>query len=170
MKRVTIIVALLIAFTTSAIAQTTGFINTETILSRIPEYTQAQQQLERLKAQYDNQIQNEIKVIENLYTQYQAEKSRLNDLQRQSRENDIIMKERAVKQRQQEIFGQEGTMAAKTKELLEPIRDYVQKAINEVAKESGVVLVFDVATTQGIIFSDPKGDLTQRVITKLRLN
>lgn len=170
MKKITIIAAFIIAFSINAIAQTAGFVNTETILSRIPEYAQAQQQLERLKTQYETQIQNEVKVIENMYTQYQNEKLRLNDLQKQARENDIILKERAVKLRQQDLFGQEGVMAVKSKELLDPIRDFVQKAIDEVAKETGTILVFDIATTQGIIFSDPKGDLTSRVITKLRLN
>ncbi|HCV16405.1 MAG TPA: molecular chaperone Skp, partial [Rikenellaceae bacterium] len=62
MKKITIIAAFIIAFSINAIAQTAGFVNTETILSRIPEYEQAQQQLERLKTQYETQIQNEIKV------------------------------------------------------------------------------------------------------------
>jgi outer membrane protein len=74
------------------------------------------------------------------------------------------------KLRQQDIFGQDGVMAVKSKELLNPIRDFVQKAIDEVAKETGTILIFDIATTQGIIFSDPKGDLTPRVLNKLRLN
>jgi outer membrane protein len=170
MKKLIIIAAIFIACSASAIAQTAGYINTETILSRIPEYNQAQQQLERMKAQYDTQIQNEVKIIENMYNQYQIEKARLNDIQRQAKENEIILKERAVKQRQQDIFGPEGTMASKTKELLDPIKDFVQKAIDEVAKETGTTLIFDVASTQGIIYTDPKADLTQKVIAKLMLN
>lgn len=155
---------------TSAIAQSAGYVNTEVILSKIPEYVQAKQQLERMKNQYEVQIEKEIKVIENIFKQYQAEKVNLNDLQRQSRENEIIMKERAVKERQKEIFGEDGVMTSNSKKLLDPIKDLVQEAINIVAKESGVVLVFDLTTSQGIIYNDPKGDLTPLVLKKLKIN
>jgi outer membrane protein len=151
----------------SATAQATGYVNTETILSNIPEYIQAQQQLERLKSQYEVQIEREVATIENLFKKYQSEKSMLNDLQRQSRENEIITKERAVKERQAEIFGQDGLMSTRSKQLLDPIKNIVQGAIDIVAKESGVVIVFDLASVQGVIFTDPRGDLTPRVLNKL---
>jgi len=102
MKKVFIILGVLSVMATTAFAQTTGYVNTEVILSKIPEYIQAQQQLERLKSQYEVQIEREVKVIENLFSQYQAEKTKLNELQRQSRESEIITKERAVKERQNE--------------------------------------------------------------------
>ena len=170
MKKVFIILGVLSVMATTAFAQTTGYVNTEVILSKIPEYIQAQQQLERLKSQYEVQIEREVKVIENLFSQYQAEKTKLNELQRQSRESEIITKERAVKERQNEIFGIEGVMAANSKELLDPIREVVQSAINSVARESGTILVFDIQSAQGIIFSDPKGDLTPKVLKKLGIN
>jgi len=170
MKKLIFILGFLSVMATSALAQSAGYVNTETILSRIPEYVQAKQQLDRMKNQYEVQIEKEIKVIENIFNQYQAEKINLNDLQRQARENDIIIRERKVKENQKEIFGEDGVMAANSKKLLDPIRDLVQEAINIVAKESGIVLVFDLATTQGIIFSDPKGDLTPLVLKKLKIN
>jgi outer membrane protein len=170
MKKLFIILGVMSVMSTTAFAQTAGYVDTEVILSKIPEYVQAQQQLERLKSQYEVQIEKEIKVIENLFSQYQAEKINLNELQRQSRESEIISRERAVKERQKEIFGQEGVMAANSKELLDPIREVVQSAINSVAKESGTILVFDIQTAQGIIFSDPKGVLTSRVLKKLGIN
>lgn len=170
MKKLIFILGVLSVMATSALAQSAGYVNTEVILSRIPEYIQAKQQLERMKSQYEIQIEKEIKVIENIFSQYQSEKINLNDLQRQSRENDIIMRERKVKEKQKEIFGEDGVMAANSKKLLDPIKDLVQEAINIVAKESGVVLVFDLTTAQGIIFSDPKGDLTPLVLKKLKIN
>ncbi len=170
MKKLFIILGVMSVMSTTAFAQTAGYVDTEVILSKIPEYVLAQQQLERLKSQYEVQIEREIKVIENLFSQYQAEKINLNELQRQSRESEIISKERAVKERQQEIFGQDGVMAANSKELLDPIRKVVQNAINSVAKESGTILVFDIKSAQGIIFSDPRGDLTPKVLKKLGIN
>ncbi len=77
---------------------------------------------------------------------------------------------RSVKEKQREIFGEDGVMSANSKKLLDPIRELVQEAINIVAKESGVVMVFDLTTAQGVIYSDPKGDLTPMVLKKLKIN
>ncbi len=170
MKRIIVIAAIVVATIATAAAQTTGYVNTETILSRIPEYVQAQQQLERLSKQYETQLANEVKVIEDLFARYQAERAQLNEVQRQARENDIISKERVVKQKQQDIFGQEGVMSNKSKELLDPIREYVQNAINEVARETGTLMIFDVAAMQGVIYRDPRADLTPKVLNKLGIN
>lgn len=169
MKKLIFLAVLLLSLPIATAAQNAGYVNTVTILEEIPEYTQAQQQLERLKSQYDAQLQNEVKVIENMFNQYQAEKSRLNELQRQSRENEIISKERSLKEREQEIFGQDGIMSAKSKELLDPVKDLVQSAIDYIAKEKGFHMVFDISASQGIIFKDPKADITPDVMKRLGL-
>ncbi len=170
MKKFISVLGALIVMAGAAVAQTAAYVNTETILSKIPEYSQAQQRLERMKNQYETQIENEIKAIENLFNQYQSQKARLNEVERDMRENEIIRKERAVKERQKEIFGQDGVLANESKKLLDPIKDVVQEAINSVAKGAGIVLVFDLAATQGVVFSDPRGDLTYMVLKKLNLN
>lgn len=169
MKKIVIIAVLMLSISIVAVGQTVGFVNTETILAEVPEYVQAQQQLERLKQQYEAQLQNEIKIIENLFSKYQSQKSALGQMEREARENEIITKERAVKEKQQDIFGQEGVMAQKSKELLEPIMDVVQKAVDKVAEENGYLLVLDIASLQGVIYKDAKVDLTPLVLRKLGL-
>lgn len=169
MRKIVIFTVLMLSMSIAAVGQTVGFVNTETILAEVPEYVQAQQQLERLKQQYEIQLQNEVKIIENLFSRYQSQKSALGEMERQARENEIITKERAVKEKQQEIFGQEGVMAAKSKELMDPIMDVVQKAVDKVAQENGYLLILDLASLQGIIYKDAKVDLTPLVLKKLGL-
>ncbi|MDD2584317.1 MAG: OmpH family outer membrane protein [Bacteroidales bacterium] len=169
MRKIVIFTVLMLSMSIAAVGQTVGFVNTETILAEVPEYVQAQQQLERLKQQYEIQLQNEVKIIENLFSRYQSQKSALGEMERQARENEIITKERAVKEKQQEIFGQEGVMAAKSKELMDPIMDVVQKAVDKVAQENGYLLILDLASLQGVIYKDAKVDLTPLVLKKLGL-
>ena len=169
MKRLLIIAVLMLTISSAAVAQTTGYINTETILSKMPEFVQAQQQIERLQSQYELQLQEEIKVIEGLFTRYQEERSRLNEMQRNARENEIITKERAVKEKQMEIFGQDGVIAERTKQLLDPIKEVIQRAVDAVAKENGFAMIFDITLVQGIIFADPRADITDKVIERLAL-
>lgn len=167
MRRVILITLIVLASSAAVQAQSFGYVNTEKILEKIPEYTVAQQQIDRLKKQYDAQIEAEMKVVENLYNKYQSEKASLDQNQRQSRENEIISKERAAKDLQKSYFGQDGTLAAKSKELLNPIKDKVQAVIEKIAGESGIILVFDIATAQGIIYNNPAYDLTSKVLQKL---
>ncbi|MFA6770981.1 MAG: OmpH family outer membrane protein [Bacteroidales bacterium] len=169
MKKIAIITVIMLSISIAAAGQTTGYLNTEIILAEVPEYVQAQQQLERLKSQYELQLQNEIKIIENLFSRYQSQKPTLSIVEREAKENEIITKERAVKEKQQEIFGQEGVMAVKSKELMEPIMDIIQKAVDQVAKENGYLLVLDLASLQGVIYKDAKIDLTPLVLRKMGL-
>ncbi|MEN6619911.1 MAG: OmpH family outer membrane protein [Rikenellaceae bacterium] len=166
-----IILLTLVIFASSAIvkAQTFGYVNTEKILEKMPEYTNAQQQIDRLKKQYEAQIEAEMKVVESMYNQYQSEKQALSDTQRERRESEIINREREAKELQKSYFGQDGTLSDRSKELLNPIKDRVQTAIEKVASEGGIILVFDIATAQGIIYNNPAYDLTPRVLKKLNI-
>lgn len=169
MKKIAIIAVIMLSMSIAAVGQTTGFVNTETILAEVPEYVQAQQQLERLKSQYELQMQNQIKIIETLFSRYQSQKPTLGEMERQARENEIITKERAVKEKQQELFGQDGVMAVKSKELLDPIMDVVQKAVDQVAKDNGYLIVLDLASVQGVIYKDDRANLTPLVLKRLGL-
>jgi len=166
-----IILFTLIFLTSSAIvqAQTFGYVNTEKILEKIPEYTNAQQQIDRLKKQYEAQIEVEMKNVETLFNQYQSEKSMLSEGQKKVRENEVITKERSAKELQRSYFGQDGALAEKSKELLNPIKDRVQTAVEKIAHEDGIILVFDIATSQGIIYNNPAYDLTAKVLQRLNI-
>lgn len=167
MKKILVISLLFLSAISTVAAQKTGYVNTGEIFSSIPEYTVIQQQLERLRKQYEAQIDADIKDIEALFNKYQSEKNMLSPDQRDEREREIILREREVKERQQEIFGQNGVIAEKSIELLSPLRDRVQKAIDETAKEMGYTLVLDVAVIQGVVYKDKSLDITAFVISKV---
>jgi outer membrane protein len=167
MKKILIISVLLFSLITTAAAQKTGYVDTEEIFSHIPEYTMVQQQLERLRQQYEVQIESDMKEIEVLFNKYQSEKNMLSSAQREEREREIISREREIKERQQDIFGQDGIIAEKSLELLTPLRNRVQSAIDETAKEMGYSLVLDVAVIQGVVYKDESLDITDFVISKV---
>ncbi len=169
MRKLFLLTLVILASSAFVKAQTFGYVNTEKILQAIPEYTTAQQQIDRLKKQYEAQIDAEMKVVESMYNQYQAEKQTLSGSQREMRESEIIKKERAAKELQKTFFGQEGALSKRSLELLTPVKDRVQAAIEKVAVEGGIILVFDIATAQGIIYNNPANDLTPRVLKKLNI-
>ena len=170
MKKIVIALVAILACSGLLRAQKIGYINTETILSEIPAYVAAQNQLDALSDKYKAAIETEMGKIETLYQNYQATRNNMTSAQRQNAENEIISKERVVQEKQKIYFGEEGIMAKKAEELLSPIQKEVNKAIEDVAKLGGYDLIIDLAAVQGVVYKNEKLDLTQFVLVRYKEN
>ena len=169
MKRLLIVLTLILATAFTAGAQTYGYLDTKKILDKMPEYIAAQAHLDQLSEGYKAEIDEQMKRVEDMFNRYQLEKPRLGESQRMMRENEIIALERDVKEKQRLIFGQDGSLSKMTEEKMAPIRTKVQKAVEAVAAETGSGIIFDLALTQGVIFTNTRFALTDRVLRKLNL-
>ena len=58
-------------------------------------------------------------------------------------------------------------MSKKQQELMKPIEDKVLAAVNELAAEKGLDLIFDLSIAKITIFQSNSLDLTNEVIKKL---
>ena len=166
MKRIIIALAALLSCIGPLRAQKVGYVNTDEILNAIPAYVSAQNQLNTLSDKYKATIEEEYGKIETLYKNYQDNRTSMSASQRQAAENEIISKERVVQEKQRIYFGEDGIMAKRADELLSPIRQRVDKAIEEVAAMGGYDLVLDLAAIQGIVYKNEKHDITQFVIVR----
>ena len=170
MKKILIALVALLACFGTARAQKIGYINTESILSEIPAYVSAQKQLDAMSDKYKASIEAELGKIETLYQNYQASKNSMTAVQRQNAENEIISKERVVQEKQKIYFGEDGIMAKKAEELLAPVQQQVNKAIEDVAKMGGYDLIIDLAAIQGVVYKKESLDLTQFVLVRYKEN
>lgn len=172
MKIKVIVFAIFALSAFTAGAQYTGnvaYINTDTILNRIPEYVEAQKSLNSLAELYRDEIESKYKVIEQMYNSYMSSKSRMTEYQQSQKENEIIEREREVKELQNDYFGPEGVMQEKSEELLSPIRERIQQVVDKIATSNGIMLIFDTAIMQGVIYNDPSKDLSDTVLKELGL-
>lgn len=167
MKKILFVLVALLCVSMQAAAQKVGYVDTEKILSAIPAYKSAQQQLDALGKQYQAVIEAEYKKIELLYNKYQQQKGNLTAQGRQAKENEIIRMEQAVKEMQKEYFGAEGTMQEHSARLLDPIKVKVDAAIGQVAKKGGYMIILDIASMQGVAYSNEAYDLSGEVIRLL---
>ena len=166
MKRFLFIAAAFL-FAVQLNAQRVGFLDTEKILASIPEYNSAKSQLESLEKGYRTKVENEFAAIEKLYNAYQANKGTMSQVVRAQKENEIISKEEAAKKLQESYFGENGIMQKKSQELLSPIKERVQAAIERVAKSGGYMMIVDIASQSGVIYTNSQYDLSQVVIKVL---
>lgn len=148
-------------------AQNFSFVNTADVLQSLPEVKQANSELETYRNQLINLGQKRVETLRSKYADLE---------QRQAQGNispvQLEQETAALKDEEQQImaFEQESQqkIVAKSEELLGPIRDKVQKAIDDVAKENNYSYVFD-NSSGFILYGDETVNITSKVKTKLGL-
>jgi outer membrane protein len=95
------------------IAQKFAFVDSEYILSHIPAYKSAQDQLDNISTGWQKEIEQKYQEIDQLYKNYQSEKVLLSEDMKKKKEDEIIGKEKAVKDLQKKYFGPEGDLYKK---------------------------------------------------------
>ena len=167
MKKLFLAVVLVIITTTISLAQKYAYVDTEYILSKIPEYTSAQQQLDNTSIQWQKEIEAKYAEIDKLYKSYQAEQILLTEEMRKRRENEIINKEKEAKELQKQRFGVDGDLFKKRQELVKPIQDKVYNAIKDLAVKERFGVVFDKSGSLTMLYTDPKYDKSNDILEAL---
>lgn len=162
-----LVILCVVLFSGAIQAQKFAYVDSEYIMKQIPEFQEAQQELDKLSQQWQQEIEKRYQKIEEMYKSYQAESVLLTDEMRQQREDEIIQMEQEVQQFQKEKFGVEGELFQKRQELVQPIQDKVYDALKEVSTSSGYDFIFDKSAQSGILFADEKYDKSDLVLRKL---
>lgn len=162
------VMIVLLAFT--GFSQKYAFINSEYILDNMPEYKEAQAELNRLAVQWQKEIEAKFASIDSMYKKYQVESITMPEQIKKNREDAIIAEEKAAKDLQKKRFGQDGDLFKKREELVKPIQDRVISTVNDYAKEKGYAFVFDSAGDMTIIYADPKWDINSAILQKLGIS
>jgi len=168
MKKLFFIFLLIPALVGNSFAQRFAYVDTDYILSNIPAYESAQEQLDQISVEWQKEIEAIFAEIDKMYKEFQAEKALLTDEMRIKREDDIIRKEREAKELQRKRFGQDGDLFKKRQELVKPLQDDVFNAVKDIATEGNFAMIFDIAGGGLVVlFSDPKYDKSDEVLQKL---
>lgn len=152
-----------------AFAQKFGYIDTEFILSKMPEYQKAQSEIDQLSASWQKEIEEMQKKAEALYLAFQAEQVLLTDEMKQERLAEIKKKETELKEYQKKVFGFGGLFFLKKQELIKPLQDKVFDAVEKVSKANHLAIIFDKAGELVMIYTDPRHDYTDFVLEELGL-
>lgn len=144
LKTLLLAIILFVGGTSLSSAQSkVAHINLGEIITTMPEYKTAQEELKKLGATYETQIQDSYKELQNKAKQYEAEGSSQTDEENQKRkvELDGMQQSLAVyqQQAQQEIQKQE-------LDKIKPIREKAQAAVKKVAAALGYDYVLDLTT------------------------
>ncbi|MDD2323780.1 MAG: OmpH family outer membrane protein, partial [Bacteroidales bacterium] len=90
MKKMILMLALAFGAIGITNAQKFAYVDTEYILKNIPDYTDAQAQIDDLAAQWQKEIEKKFTEIDNAYKKYQADAVLLPEDMKRKREEEII--------------------------------------------------------------------------------
>lgn len=153
----------------AAYSQKFGYVDTNFILDKMPAYQQAQQEINKLSLGWEEEIRNKYKEIEGMYDALQAEEVLLTAEMKEERVAEIKGLENEVKEYHKKVFGYEGMLFLKKKELSQPVLDEVFEAVKKVAENNRLQIVFDKSGELVMIYTDPIHDYTDLVLEELGL-
>ncbi len=163
MKKLLLAVSLVLVTGLAAKAQRFCVIDSKYILEKVPDYNNAQKQLDAASQGWQKEVDAKMQNIDQMYKSYQAERPMLSEDARKKREDEIVAKEKEAKDLQKKYFGYEGEVFKKRQSLVKPIQDKVYNAVQQYAQSRGYDMVYDKAGGITIFYADPKLDKSDEI-------
>lgn len=168
MKRILSTLAVALTFVASASAQKFALVDMQYIMSNIPAYERANEQLNQVSKKWQSEVEAIDNEAKTLYKNYQNEVAFLSEAQKKEREQAIVDKEKEASELKKKYFGPQGELYKKRTSLVEPIQDEVYNAIKSISQSKGFQLILDRSSeSAGIIFASPSIDISNEVLSKL---
>lgn len=171
MNRASIFVLLcFVCSTFPAKAQKFGYVDTEFVFSKMPEYQKALGEIDKFADKWSKDIQDKYVEIDKLQRAYQLEEILLTDDMKRDRQRVISEKEREAREYNNKVFGYEGLLLQKKKELIKAPMELVNRALEKVASQKKLDFVFDKASDFVMLYTNPRHDYTDYVMEELGLD
>ena len=161
---------LMVMTSVNAMAQKFALIDMEYILKNVPAYERANEQLNQVSKKWQAEVDALTQEAQTLYKNYQSEAVFLSAEQKTLREDAIVAKEKEAAELKRKYFGPEGELYKKRESLMTPIQDEIYNAVKDISDMKGYSLILDRASDAGMIYANPKIDISNEVLSKLGYN
>jgi outer membrane protein len=168
MKKILFIVFLFAVVSFQASAQKYGHLNFGNLIAAMPETKDADSKLETYQKELVTKGETMVKSFQQKYGQF------VSDVQSGAlAPKDQETRQLALQNEQQSILAYEDEVIQKVQtrrqELLKPIIDKAQKAIDDYAKANGYKMIFDTSVFNAVLFVKETDDLMDEIKAKLGL-
>lgn len=151
-------------------AQKIGYVDSQYILDRLPEYATIQQEIDQLAGEYQTEIQNAQRAVDEMFREYQARELLYTNEERQRKREEIVQAEENIARLRESYFGPEGDLFREQEQRMQPLQERVLAAIEEVATADGYDYVFDKEGDLIFLFAREQYDLSDRVLEELGID
>ena len=147
--------------------QKIAYVDSDYILENIPEYGDAQEEINQLSKKWEKEITALFQEAQELDREYQAESVLLSEDQKRKKKEAIAAKRQEAENLRMQYYGPEGELFVKRAELIQPIQEKVYNAINQVALTKNYAFVFDKAAGTSMLYCNEKNDISDEVLDEI---
>lgn len=144
-----------------------GYIDMEYILQNVPNYIEAQTQLEEKAQKWKQEIESKKIEIDKLKEALKAESPLLTRELIDERESEIKFLENERLEYQQKRFGANGDLISQKSVLAKPIQDQVFTAVQDIAERLKYDFIFDKSSDLTMLFASKRFDISDQVLRVL---
>ncbi len=170
MKKRLILLFLSLVCGQSVLAQKFGYVDMEFITSKMPEFQKAQLELNSFSEKWAKEIQDKFAEVDRMQRAYMAEEVLLTDDLRTKRQNEIKEKELDAREYNSKVFGMDGILFQKKKEIIKPVLEKAQRALEKVCAKRKLNFLFDKSGDMILLYTDPQHDYTDYVLEELGID
>ncbi len=159
-----ILLSSILLLSINSYAQKFAYVDTDYILTKVPEFVQAEEKINEFSKQWQSEIEAAYQDVEQMYRTYQSEQVLLTSEMKTKREESIIEKEKSVQTLQQKYFGTQGELYKKRQDLIKPIQDRIFDAVQQLAATNKYSIIFDASSDLIMLYSNPDLDKSDKVL------
>ncbi len=141
-----------------------GYIDMEYILQNVPDYAEANNQLEQKAVKWKQEIEVKKNDIQKLKDALNTEKALLTKELIEEREDEIKFQETELSDLQQKRFGPTGDLMTQKAVLVKPIQDQVFTAAQDIAEAKKYDFIFDKSSNLTMLFAAKRYDISDQVL------
>lgn len=168
MKKLILFFVALIISSAAMSQQKNCFIYSQKVFQSMPEYNEAVKTLDNYSQVARKKADGMLNEAKTMFEEYQQYQKDMTSAQRSRYKQQIMDKEKAANDFEKSVFGEDGDLAKKQKELMEPIERKVLAVVEAFAKKGGYDMVFDLSLVKVTIYQSPKLDMTDRIIEEVK--
>jgi outer membrane protein len=145
-----------------------GYVDSDTILKKMPDAIDAKTKLDATIAEWNEELRKLEQLLKDKKEDFEKRKLIMSEQTRIDLEKEILALDKQIVEYKQKKFGVNGELFKKQEELMKPVQNRVFNAIQEVAKEKELDYIFDRSGDIIFLFAKPEYDLTNIVLEKLK--
>ncbi len=171
MKRLfLVLLGFFLILTSASLAQLKiGYVDSGTIMKKLPDAQDAQRKLDDLVKGWRTELIKMQSELKNKQADFEKKKLIMSEKKRKEKNNELDKLTRSIDLFRNRKFGVRGELIQKQNELMKPIQNKIFTAIKEIAEEEDYDFIFDRTSDVTMLFAKEKYDITNLILEKLKL-
>jgi outer membrane protein len=166
MKNIIFLALVFFGFISLSSAQI-GFVDSKYILNKMPEYKDSLNKLNYQSAIWQKEVDDKQAVLDRMYVDFERDEPMLTDEFKKKRTDQIFYYEKDVRELQRAHFGFQGDLYKKRLELIKPLEDRINAAIQSTAIRLKYATILDKSEGITVLYTKSDLDITNEVMKEM---